>query len=71
MRNLLLLIGAAVVLATNKVLAATSYVLPWYSNPTPPSFIRFAGGLSRKDAANLRTFVDGASFSKVDKADWK
>jgi len=34
-------------------------------------FMRFAGGLTSEDAAELRSFVDAASFSKIDEADWK
>ena len=33
--------------------------------------MRFAGGFTSEDAAELRSFVDAASFSKVDEADWK
>ena len=53
-----------------KALLAGALGLTSEGKRTPPSFIRFAGGLSRKDAANLRSFVDEASFSKVDKSDW-
>ena len=37
----------------------------------PPGFMRFAGGFTSEDAAELRSFVDAASFSKVDESDWK
>lgn len=36
-----------------------------------PGFMRFAGTLSARDAKSLRSFVDGADFSKVDPGDWK
>lgn len=36
-----------------------------------PGFMRFAGGFTSEDAAELRSFVDAASFSKVDESDWK
>ena len=37
----------------------------------PPGFMRFAGGFTSEDAAELRSFVEAASFSKVDESDWK
>ena len=38
---------------------------------TSPSFLKYAGGLSLDEAAELRAFVDGAAFSRIDKSDWE
>ena len=54
-----------------KALLAGALGLSSSSKRPAPGFIRFAGGLSHKDAAKMRSFVEDASFSKVDKADWK
>ena len=53
-----------------KALLAGALGLLSSSKRTAPSFIRFAGGLSHKDAAKMRSFVEDATFSRVDKADW-
>ena len=54
-----------------KTLLAGALGLTSAGKRTPPSFIRFAGGLSHKEAAKMRSFVEDATFSRVDKADWK
>lgn len=36
-----------------------------------PGFMRFAGRLSPKDAAEMRAAVDKADFSRVDPGDWR
>lgn len=36
-----------------------------------PSFMRFAGRLSRPDAEAMCAAVDRAAFSKVDEEDWR
>ena len=36
-----------------------------------PDFMRFAGMLSHEDAESMSSFVDNASFSKVDEGAWK
>lgn len=38
---------------------------------TAPSFMRFAGRLSRSDADAMREFVDHADFSRVDEGAWR
>ncbi len=42
------------------------------STDTPPAgFMRFAGRLSAKDAAEMRTALDAADFSRVDERNWR
>ena len=36
-----------------------------------PDFMRFAGMLSHEDAEAMSSFVDNASFSRVDEGAWK
>ena len=38
---------------------------------TAPGFLKYAGGMSHGEAAELRAFVDGAAFSRIDKSDWE
>ena len=38
---------------------------------TAPGFLKYAGGLSHGEAAELRAFVDDAAFSRIDKSDWE
>lgn len=54
-----------------KALLAGALGLTAADKRTPPGFLKFAGGLSRREASGLRAFVDDAAFSKVDEADWK
>ena len=56
---------------TAKGLLARALGLSGRQERPAPGFMRFAGRLSSRDAAELRTFVDGADFSKVDPEDWK
>ena len=54
-----------------KNLLARALGLAGASRRPEPGFMKFAGTLSPRAAKELRAFVDGAEFSKVDEADWK
>ncbi len=56
---------------TAKGLLARALGLTGKRERPAPGFMRFAGRLSSPDAAEMRAFVDGADFSKVDPGDWK
>ena len=54
-----------------KTLIASALGLASSRERRTPGFMRFAGGFTSEDAAELRSFVDTASFSQIDEADWK
>ena len=54
-----------------KTLIASALGLASSRERRAPGFMRFAGGFTSEDAAELRSFVDAASFSQIDEADWK
>ena len=56
---------------TAKHLLAMSLGLEGKRNRPAPGFMRFAGSLSSRDAAEMKRFVADADFSKVDPGDWK
>lgn len=54
-----------------KTLIASALGLSSSRERRTPGFMRFAGGFTSEDAAELRSFVDAASFSKINESDWK
>lgn len=56
---------------TAKYLLAMSLGLAGKRNRPAPGFMRFAGRLSSRDAADMKRFVEDADFSKIDPEDWK
>ena len=63
-------LGTSLNQAAKTLIASALGVSPSHER-RPPGFMRFAGVFTSKDAAELRSFVDAASFSKVDESDWK
>ena len=62
--------GASLNQAAKSLLAAALGVSAEKERPAP-GFMRFAGGLSAKDAAEMRAALDSADFSCVDERDWR
>lgn len=54
-----------------KALLASALGLVATEKRDAPGFMKFAGTVSSKDAEAMRSFVDGADFSKVLAEDWK
>ena len=54
-----------------KSLLASALGLTAKRKKASPGFLKYAGGLSHDEASELRAFVDGAAFSRIDKSDWE
>lgn len=62
--------GASLNQAAKSLLAAALGVSADRERPAP-GFMRFAGRLSAQDAAEMRTALRAADFSRVDERDWR
>lgn len=62
--------GASLNQTAKSLLAMALGVSANKERPTP-GFMRFAGRLSEKEAAELRAAVEEADFSRVDMRDWR